>query len=68
MFYSLLCIIFKHDLISESPSYLHQFLQLPLDILQTADVLPGDVGHLHNRLSQGGWVALAQGPLQNNSV
>lgn len=46
--------------------YLHKFLQLPLDVLQTSDVVPGDVGHLHHGLTQGRWVALAQGPLKQD--
>lgn len=43
--------------------YLNQLLELSLDIIQTSDIIPGDVGHLHDRLPQGRWVALAQGPL-----
>lgn len=47
-------------------AYLHQFLKFSLDIIQSANVLPGDVGHLNHSLTQGWWVALAQGPLQIN--
>lgn len=47
--------------------YLHQFLQFSLDIIQSTNVLPADVGHFHNSLAQSRWVALAQGPLKSNT-
>lgn len=47
--------------------YLHQFLQFSLDIIQSTNILPVDVGHLNHSLTQGWWVALAQGPLQSNT-
>lgn len=34
-------------------AYLYKLLEFPLDVLQTSDVLPADVGHLNHRLSQG---------------
>lgn len=43
--------------------YLNQLLELSLDVIQTSDVIPGDVGHLDDRLPQSRGVALAQGPL-----
>lgn len=41
-------------------------MQLPLDVFQTSNIIPGDVGNFNNRLSQSWWVALAQGPLHDN--
>lgn len=46
--------------------YLNQLLELSLDIIQASDIIPGDVGHLDNRLPQCRWVALAQGPLHTD--
>lgn len=57
---------FCHDFTlqrAQPVAHLHQLLQLPLDIVQSTDVLPGDVGNLNNRLPQCRWVALAQCPL-----
>lgn len=48
-------------------SYLNQLLELSLDIIQTSDIIPGDVGHLNNRFPQCRRVALAQGPLHIHS-
>jgi hypothetical protein len=42
---------------------LHQLLQLPLDILETTDILPRDVGNLNNCLAQSAGTALAHGVL-----
>lgn len=46
---------------------LNQLLELSLDIVQASDIIPGDVGHLNNRLPQCRRVALAQGPLHIDS-
>lgn len=47
--------------------YLNQLLELSLDIIQASDIVPGDVGHLDDRLPQCRWVALAQGPLHTHT-
>jgi len=46
------------------PTDLDEFLQLSLDSLQPSNVLPGDVGHLNNSLTQSTGVAHAQGSLE----
>lgn len=40
---------------------LHKLLQLALDTLETANVLPGHVGHLDDSLAEGGGVGSAKG-------
>merc|ERR1719161_2778691 len=43
---------------------LHHLLQLALDVLQAADVVPGCGGYLHERLAEGGGVGDAEGRLE----
>ena len=43
---------------------LDELLELALDVLEAADVLPRHVGHLDDRFAQGARVALAEGPLE----
>lgn len=38
--------------------HLNKLLEFSLDLVQSADVLPVDLRHLCNRLSQSWWVAL----------
>jgi len=49
----------------DSSAHLHQFLQLPFDILKTSNVIPGDIRHLYHRLPQSTWAALTHRILQN---
>mmetsp|Transcript_5471 Transcript_5471/g.9487 ORF Transcript_5471/g.9487 Transcript_5471/m.9487 type:complete len:583 (+) Transcript_5471:685-2433(+) len=43
---------------------LHRLLQLALDIVQAADVVPRHVRHLHHRLAQRRWVRRAKSSLE----
>ena len=52
------------ELVGMLDGVLHQLLQLALDVLQTADVIPRDIGHLHGGFTQRARVALAQSPLK----
>jgi len=44
--------------------YLNQLLQLVLHSLQSANVVPGDVGRLHHRFAQRRRAALGHGPTE----
>lgn len=48
--------------------YLHQLLQFHFDILQTSDVVPGDVWNLHDGLAKSTWTALAHGVLKQYKI
>lgn len=52
----------------EMSFYLHQLLQFHFDILQTSDVVPGDVWNLHDGLAKSTWTALAHGVLKQYKI